>query len=255
MTQPEAAVAIVQAGGPDGSVLLMRRAEREGDSWSGHWSFPGGRSDAQDSDALQTALRELEEECGIHLTPEHLEAPLPLTTARRKVGRFLLVAPFLFRVATELPTTLDPREAAHALWIPRSVLLDPARHCLRSVPGRPEEMLWPSIDLDGAPLWGFTYRLITDWLGLGAREGAGIQVASGILEFLASQGLAVESQWHAAGAAKVAAVSGEIPVDRVLTRFGTPGPHVSAINCMEVVRGHVRILGPAWEEYRIEGTA
>src|SRR5690242_1028671 len=124
MIQPEAAVAIVQASGTD-SVLLMRRADREGDSWSGHWSFPGGRCDAQDSDALQTALRELEEECGIRLTPAHLEAPLPLTTARRKVGRYLLVAPFLFRVDSELPTKLDPREAAHALWIPRRVLLDP----------------------------------------------------------------------------------------------------------------------------------
>jgi 8-oxo-dGTP pyrophosphatase MutT (NUDIX family) len=254
MTEPEAAVAIVQAGGPDGSILLMRRAEREGDSWSGHWSFPGGRRDAADSDLLQTALRELEEECGIRLTDEHLEAPLPLTIARRKVGRFLLVAPFLFRVESELATTLDPREAAHSLWAPRSILLDMERHCLRAVPGRPPEMLFPCVPLDGAPLWGFTYRLITDWLGLGAKAEAGIQAASDVLEFLVSQGLTVARGWQAEGVTKVAAVKGEIPVDRVLAQFGTPGPHVAAINCLEVGCGQVRILGPAWEEYRIEGT-
>jgi 8-oxo-dGTP diphosphatase len=254
MTEPEAAVAIVQAGGPDGSVLLMRRAEREGDSWSGHWSFPGGRRAPEDPDLRWTAQRGLEEECGIRLTPAHLEAALAPTVARRKVGRFLPVAPFLFQVDYELATTLDPREAAQALWVKRSVLVDPARHCLRPVPGRPREMLFPCIELEGAPLWGFTYRLITDWLGLGADMQAGLQAASEVLAFLASQGLRIECHWENEGAAKIASVVGEIPVDRVLAHFGMPGRHVPAINCLEVAPGHVRILGPAFEEYRISGS-
>jgi hypothetical protein len=183
-----------------------------------------------------------------------MEAALAPTIARRKAGPFLTVAPFLFRVECELGTTLDPREAAHALWIPRSVLVDPARHCLRAVPGRPPEMLFPCIELDGTPLWGFTYRLITDWLGLGADAQAGIQAASEVMEFLASQGLAIESEWKDAGAVRVAAVKGEIPVARLLAQFGMPGPHVSAINCLEVAPRCVRILGPAFEEYRIEGS-
>ena len=73
MTEAEAAVAIVQAHGERESVLLMRRAEREGDSWSGHWSFPGGWRQAGDRDLLCTALRELEEECGVRLAREHLQ--------------------------------------------------------------------------------------------------------------------------------------------------------------------------------------
>ena len=255
MSEPEAAVAIVQAGGAEGSILLMRRAEREGDSWSGHWSLPGGRRDPEDPDLLWTALRELEEECGIRLTPGHMEAALAPTVARRKVGPFLLVAPFLFRVECEIPTTLDPREAAHALWIPRGVLLDPARHCLRSVPGRPREMLFPCLELDGAPLWGFTYRLITDWLGLGADAREGFEAASQVLDFLVSQGLRVECEWQDCDAAKVASVRGAIPVARVLAQFGVPGRHVSAMNCLEVAPNRVRILGPAFEEYRINGSA
>jgi 8-oxo-dGTP diphosphatase len=72
MPEPEAAVAIVQAGSPPGSILLIRRSEREDDSWSGHWSLPGGRRDPDDPDILHTALRELAEECGIELSRDHL---------------------------------------------------------------------------------------------------------------------------------------------------------------------------------------
>jgi hypothetical protein len=65
-------------------------------------------------------------------------------------------------------------EAVAALWVPLRDLRDLTRHTLRPVPGRPPEMLFPAIELKGelplglmaTPLWGFTYRLIMDWLGL-----------------------------------------------------------------------------------------
>jgi 8-oxo-dGTP pyrophosphatase MutT (NUDIX family) len=171
MAEAEAAVAIVHARGAEESVLLIRRAERETDSWSGHWSFPGGRRDPEDADLLHTALRELAEECGIRLAREDMEAALPQMLARRKVGEFVPVAPFVFRAGSKLPTVLDPREAAEALWLPLSVLRDPGRRRLRPVPGMPKEMLFPAIDLNGAPLWGFTYRLIAAWLDLAPNRG------------------------------------------------------------------------------------
>ena len=46
-----AAVALVLAKGPQGwSLLMMKRAEREGDPWSGHMSFPGGHVEPGDAD-------------------------------------------------------------------------------------------------------------------------------------------------------------------------------------------------------------
>lgn len=164
--EAEAAVAIVHAAAPEPSVLLMRRTEREGDSWSGHWSCPGGRREPDDPNLLHTALRELEEECGIRLQPADLETEMPPRVARRAEPPYLLVAPFVFRVSSYLPTVLDAAEAAEAVWVPVSLLRDTARHAWQSVPGRPAEMKYPGIALNGTPLWGFTYRLLMDWLGV-----------------------------------------------------------------------------------------
>ncbi len=264
MSDLDAAVAIVLTRAPEECILLIRRAERENDSWSGHWSFPGGRRDQDDPDLLSTALRELAEECGIQLARPQLEAALPVTVARRKVGRFLTVAPFLFRIDAELDTVLDPREAAASLWVPLRVLLDPANHRLQPVPGRPPEMLYPAVDLNGYPLWGFTYRLITGWLGLEQADAsgpAGLEVAQCLLQFLLSHGVGLRQGWADRTvlqpdtgreiAAKAAVIEGEIPVAPVLAHFSIPGRYFPVVNCLEVRPDYIRMTGAAFEDYLI----
>ncbi len=250
MREPEAAVAILRTRGPDPAILLMRRAEREGDAWSGHWSLPGGRREESDADLLETALRELHEECGIRLSREQAGAALPPMLARRRAGPFLLVAPFVFDVETELPAMLDPREAAGSLWIPRRTLLDPAQHAFQRAPGLPAGMWFPAIALPGAPLWGFTYRLLVDWLEIAPREcaGPGFDVARLMLDFLLSRGLALRSPWHGG----VAKVGGPIPAEAVMEHFSAPGAYVAKVNRLEVRPEFIRIHGLAFEEYLIE---
>lgn len=247
LTEPEAAVAILRAAGPPESVLLIRRAEREGDSWSGHWSFPGGRREPEDADPLETALRELEEECGIRLSRDRMESALPLALARRKVGRFVLVAPFVFPVESELPTVLDQREAVDALWVPLSVLRDPAYHFFRSAPGRPREMLFPVIELRHMPLWGFTYRLISDWLELIPQQHAAFDFASQLLDFLLSNGLTLRHGWQE----RTAALEGVIPVELVLAKLSGQQLFFPPVNLVEVQPDSIRLIGLAYEEYLI----
>src|SRR6478752_6570976 len=66
-----AAVAAVLVPSPD-AVLLIRRAERAGDPWSGHMALPGGRREPEDADLVETARRETFEEVGLQLARSDL---------------------------------------------------------------------------------------------------------------------------------------------------------------------------------------
>lgn len=227
-------------------MLLIRRAERAGDAWSGHWSFPGGRREAEDPDLVDTALRELAEECGIRLERQDLEGALPVAVARRRTPPFLLVAPFVFAVDGPQPAVLDPREAVEAVWVPLGALRDAARHRLTPVAGVPREMLFPAVEVNGWPLWGFTYRLISDWLGL-APEQRALSAARVILHFLLALGLRLRRDW----ADGVAEVEGVIPVANVVAEVSKAGRGYPAVNMIEVRADLVRVVGLAFEEIRI----
>lgn len=264
IVEPQAAVAILQTREPRHSFLLIRRSERPEDSWSGHWSLPGGRRDATDSDLLHTALRELEEECGIRLHREHMQSALSPVVARRRTGPFLLVAPFVFNVEDELPTVVDPEEAVEAIWVPIRVLRNPAMHSLRSVPGVPKNWLFPAVEIKGHPLWGFTYRLMTDWLDLlpahSTIHDAGFQMACRVLDFLVSHNLTIQRPWHDAvphsepserKPAKIAEVEGVIPVDLVIAHFSAPSELFPSVNLLQVRPDSILVVGLDFEEYLI----
>lgn len=253
MTQPEAAVAIVHTRSPSDSILLMRRTVREQDSWSGQWSFPGGRTEPADRDPLATALRELAEECGIQLTRDHLERALPARLARRRIGPFVPVSPFVLRVDTELAATPCERETAATRWVPLAFLRDPRQHRLQRVPNMPADTLFPAVDLDGGPLWGFTYRLITDWLGLSSQDPAdGLAAAQQVLDLVLAKGLTLEHSWDSGRAQ----VKGVIPAADVLRQLSAPQrlrvkETAPPVNRLQVRPDSILIAGPQFEEYWI----
>ncbi|MDG6964779.1 MAG: NUDIX domain-containing protein [Nitrososphaerota archaeon] len=62
-----AAVSIIIRGRRFPSVLLIKRAERSGDPWSGQIAYPGGKTQPGDGTARSTATRETVEEAGFDL--------------------------------------------------------------------------------------------------------------------------------------------------------------------------------------------
>src|SRR6266511_1878023 len=62
---PQAAVSLIlsEARG-SAQALIIKRAERPGDHWSGHLALPGGRAQDEDADLIATAARETYGEVG-----------------------------------------------------------------------------------------------------------------------------------------------------------------------------------------------
>ena len=64
-----AAVALVLLEGAQGlEIILIKRAERGDDPWSGQIALPGGRYEVGDPDLEATAVRETSEETGVDLS-------------------------------------------------------------------------------------------------------------------------------------------------------------------------------------------
>ncbi len=157
-----AAVAVVLAAAPE-SVLLIRRAERAGDPWSGHMALPGGRRDAPDEDLVATATRETEEEVGLRLGSAQLAGGLDDVVPRTPVLPPIAVRPFVFLLSEAPPLLLNP-EVAAADWVPLEHLLAPETYGAIRIQIRGESREMPAYHLAGGVVWGMTERVISGLL-------------------------------------------------------------------------------------------
>ena len=157
-----AAVAIILTPDPD-SILLIRRADRTGDPWSGHMALPGGRRELTDPDLTTTAMRETAEEVGIYLDVQALAGTLDDVVPRTPVLPPIAVRPFVFVLDQRLPLTLSP-EVASASWITLERLLRAdTHHPVRlEVAGQSRQV--QAYQLDDAMIWGMTERILTSFL-------------------------------------------------------------------------------------------
>jgi|GEM_PF-410516 len=147
-------------------ILFIKRAEREGDIWSGHMAFPGGMFDQKDSSFLATALRETKEEIGLHLDENLLIAELPIYHPRFNAN--LNLHPFLFALDGHvIPQNwaLDRKEVEEIHWVPLSLFFQPSSFGLRSYKIRGGEFPLPTFSFNDRHVWGVTYVMLLDFLG------------------------------------------------------------------------------------------
>lgn len=151
---PRAAVAsVVRQGMEDVELLLIKRAEREGDPWSGHVAFPGGKREHGDASLLDTAVRETEEEVGLRLETGALVARL--RDVRARINGYK-VAHFVFRLEDRAAALAMSPEVAAVLWVPLTTLADVERSGDEAAGRR----AFPSVKLGDYVLWGMTYRMV-----------------------------------------------------------------------------------------------
>jgi 8-oxo-dGTP pyrophosphatase MutT (NUDIX family) len=159
-----AVAAVLREGVADegAEVLLIRRAERESDPWSGHMAFPGGRRDPGDADLLATARRETREEVGLDLAARGtlLGRLDDLQAISRSRPTGMTITPFVFSLAGEAVLRFDPEEVAEALWVPLAPLArgeGAGTVVYEREAGRIELPCWR---VSGHVVWGLTHRMI-----------------------------------------------------------------------------------------------
>jgi len=155
-----AAVAVVLLDQPaDAELLLIERAERTGDPWSGHMAFPGGRVNPKDRDVQAAAERETREEVGLDLAGAELLGRLDDLQGGNALRGPLVLSAFVYRLAARPLLVAQNDEVQATLWVPLGMFFDPARHVGHTWGG----FKMPGV-LVGEPgrhvVWGLTYRLL-----------------------------------------------------------------------------------------------
>ncbi|MDP1752873.1 MAG: CoA pyrophosphatase, partial [Reyranella sp.] len=91
-----------------GTTVLLTQRTDDMPSHAGQIAFPGGRQQAEDADAVATALRETEEEVGLARSFVEVIGPVDLY----RTGTGYEITPIVGIVTPGFTTRADPREVA-----------------------------------------------------------------------------------------------------------------------------------------------
>lgn len=146
------------------SVLLTQRTDHLTDH-PGQVSFPGGRAEPEDADAVATALREAHEEIG--LAPDYVDVIGQMPTYTTGTG--FIVTPVVGMLRPGYDLAPDPFEVAEVFEVPLAFLMNPANHRWHAVEmaGSRREFLsmpWTGLDAAGQErryfVWGATAAML-----------------------------------------------------------------------------------------------
>jgi len=171
VVQPEpgmrlAAILLALRARADGEpeLLMIKRAEAEGDPWSGHIACPGGRMEPGDHDLAVTAVRETLEETGVDVARDgRLLGHLDDLSPRTPVLPSIVIRPYvaLVRAGVEI---VPSREVAAAFWVPISALRERTAWGTDSVSVRGSTLEVSVFKHGEYTVWGLTERVLRQFL-------------------------------------------------------------------------------------------
>ncbi len=161
-----AAVLLALRARADGEpeLLMIKRAEAEGDPWSGHIACPGGRAEPSDADLAATAIRETLEETGVDVARDgrvlgHLDDLSPLNPHLPP----LVIRPYVALVRSDV-RIVGSAEVAAAFWVPLETLRTPAAWGTDSVRIRGVDRQVSVFRHGQYTVWGLTERVLRQFL-------------------------------------------------------------------------------------------
>ena len=139
------------------TVLLTLRTDHLS-SHAGQISFPGGRAEELDSSPIETALRESEEEIGLHRRHVSILGVLPDYVT----GSAYRVAPVVGLVKPPFELTADPNEVAEIFEVPLAWLMNGMHHQRLSfeLPERGGRRSFYAMPYERFFIWGATAGML-----------------------------------------------------------------------------------------------
>lgn len=149
------------------SVLFTQRTDHL-NHHPGQISFPGGRAEPYDLDAVATALRETEEEIG--LPPEKVEIIGCLDDYLTRTG--FAITPVVGLIQPPFTVDPDPNEVADVFEVPLNFLMDKRNHRLDQRPFEGHQRKFYAMRYEQRYIWGATAGMLVsfhEFLGLTER--------------------------------------------------------------------------------------
>jgi len=160
--QAVVAVLLQEETSSDLNILLIRRAERIDDPWSGQIGLPGGRVARSDPSARAALRREVSEEVGLDLDKESDElGTLSLGSPMRRLE--MKVQPWVYGLRHR-PEIRTGAEVQEAFWVSLSRL--PSLRTTTEIEIRGTRRSVEAFLVDGRVVWGFTHRVLEELLSL-----------------------------------------------------------------------------------------
>jgi len=141
---------------PHGLTLLLTQRTAHLTDHPGQISFPGGRAEAYDADAVDTALRESEEEIGLARRHVEILGALP----RYLTGTGYCVTPVVGLIAPPFEVVADPSEVEAIFEVPLAFLMDGAHHQRLSMELPGGRRSFYAMPYEGYYIWGATAGML-----------------------------------------------------------------------------------------------
>lgn len=154
-------------------LLMIKRADAEGDPWSGHVACPGGRAEPGDADLAATAARETLEETGVDVVRDgrmlgHLDDLTPVSQHLPT----LVIRPYVAIVRSDVRIVAS-HEVAAAFWVPLEALRRPASWGTDVVHVRGKNRTVSVFRHGAYTVWGLTERVLRQFLDYAGIPAAG----------------------------------------------------------------------------------
>jgi 8-oxo-dGTP pyrophosphatase MutT (NUDIX family) len=153
-----AAVLVPLIDHPHGMSVLLTQRTAHLTAHAGQISFPGGRIEDADPDAVAAALRETEEEVG--LPPDRVSVIGRLDTYVTGTG--FEIAPIVGLVDPPVPISIAPFEVAEAFEVPLSFILDRRNHQRIEREVGAHNRAYFVLPYQGRNIWGATAGILVN---------------------------------------------------------------------------------------------